>query len=80
LRALFAESPALAKTESQGNTPLMWLPTDDEQLAIAIARRFIEYGANRSIRTKEGATAADRAERLGMFALAELLRNGLATF
>jgi ankyrin repeat protein len=79
LRVLFAESPELAKTESEGHTPLMWLPTDNEQLAIAIARLFLEHGANAASRTKDGVTAANRAERLGMFDLAELLRNGLGT-
>jgi len=79
LRALFAESPALAKTESEGHTPLMWLPTDNEQVAIEIARLFLENGANAASRTKDGVTAADRAERLGMLDLAELLRSEVGT-
>jgi ankyrin repeat protein len=79
LRVLFAESPSLAKMEAQGHTPLMWLPTNDEQLAIEIARLFLERGANPAVRTRDGVTAAGRAERLGMFDLAELLRNGLGT-
>ena len=79
LRTLFAAHPELAQTESDGHTPLMWLPTDDEQRAIDIARLFLEHGANPAARTNEGVTAADRAERLGMFDLAELLREEAAS-
>jgi len=79
LRTLFVESPELAKTESDGHTPLMWLPTDSEERAIEVARLFLEHGANPMARTKDNVTAADRAERLGMFVLAELLRAPMAS-
>jgi ankyrin repeat protein len=79
LRELFAERPELAKTESNGHTPLMWLPTDDEQRAIEIARLFLEHGANAAARASDNTTAADRAERLGMFDLAALLRSAMAS-
>jgi len=78
LRELFAERPELAKTESDGHTPLMWLPTDDEQRAMEIARLYLEHGANPGAR-KDNATAADRADRLGMFDLAELLRSAMSS-
>jgi hypothetical protein len=57
----------------------MWLPTDDEQRAIEIARLFLEHGANAAARASDNTTAADRAERLGMFDLAALLRSAMAS-
>jgi ankyrin repeat protein len=74
LRVLFAEQPELAKTVAEGHTPLMWLPTDDETSAIEVAKLFLEHGADPTIVNEQGQTAADRAERLGMFDLAALLR------
>src|SRR5207244_3519307 len=57
------------------HTPLMWLPPDDEALAIDLAQLLIAHGADPSLRNTDGMTAADRAERLGMYDLAELLRG-----
>jgi ankyrin repeat protein len=74
LRTLFAERPELAKTVADGHTPLMRLPPDDETRAIEVATLFIEHGADPTITNEQGATAADRAERLGMFDLAAMLR------
>jgi len=79
LRELFAAHPELARTQAEGHTPLMWLPTDSEARAIEVARLFLEHGADPTVRSKDNATAADRAERLGMFDLAELLRSSAAS-
>ena len=78
LRQLFQERPELARTESKGHTPLMWLPSDDEDRAIRVAELYIAYGADTSLEDDEGRTAADRAERQGMFRAAAMLR-GAAT-
>ena len=73
LRQVFNTSPDLAKVASEGHTPLMWLPPDDESRALEIATLLIANGADPTLKTNDGQTAADRARRLGMFSLAELL-------
>jgi uncharacterized protein len=75
LRVVIGEEPERAKVAWNGNTPLMWLPPEDEALAIEITRLFLSNGADPTIRNNEGMTAADRAERLGMFDLAKLLSS-----
>jgi uncharacterized protein len=89
LREILSANPELAKTTSGGHTPLMWLVPDDEARAMEIAMLLLAYGADPTLKTKEGAesgvagfshreggeTAADRALRLGLFEVAELLRQ-----
>jgi ankyrin repeat protein len=52
----------------------MFLP-EDESRALEIIELFLANGANPSIRNGDGHTAADRAERRGLFQAAELLRS-----
>ncbi|HEV8445414.1 MAG TPA: ankyrin repeat domain-containing protein [Gemmatimonadaceae bacterium] len=75
LRELLAEDPDRARAPGGGHTPLMWLPPDDESRATAIATLLIANGADPSPANEDGMTAADRAERLGMFELAAMLRR-----
>ena len=75
LREVLAAEPERAKQQWEGNTPLMWLPPDDEARAIEIAELLIANGADPCARNKEGETAAERAARLGMFELATVLRT-----
>ncbi len=74
VRDLLTESPELARIQSNGQTPLMWLAPEDETRAIAMARLLIEHGADPSVRNADGMTAADRADRMGMYDLAAMLR------
>ena len=74
LRELLAERPELGRISGGGQTPLMWLPPEDEGRAIEVARLFLEHGADRTIRNPDGMTAADRAERQGMEELSRVLR------
>jgi ankyrin repeat protein len=74
LRDVLSAEPRLATLVGAETTPLMWLP-DDEATAIEIAELFLDNGADPSIKDKEGLTAADRAEKRAMFAVAELLRS-----
>jgi hypothetical protein len=53
----------------------MWLPTDDEERAMQIVELFLANGADPSIENDDGQTAADRAESMGMFRVAALLRS-----
>jgi ankyrin repeat protein len=74
LRELISAQPELAKIGGESNTPLMWLP-DDEAHAIEIVKLLLAHGADPAIRNKEGLTAADCAEKRGLYEVAELLRS-----
>jgi uncharacterized protein len=74
LRELLHEEPALARVAGGGHTPLMWLPPADERRAMEVAELFLANGADPTLRNNDGQTAADRAERLGMFGVADRLR------
>ncbi len=75
LREVLATEPQLATVSSkQYGTPLMFLP-EDETRAMEIIELFLANGTNPSIRNGDGHTAADRAERRGLFRAAELLRS-----
>jgi uncharacterized protein len=73
LRALLIEEPTLARiATASGEALLMWLP-DDEATARAIAELLLAHGADPSIRSADGTTAADRLRARGMDELAEVL-------
>lgn len=73
---MLREEPDLARQVSaDGITPLWWLP-DDEARAIAIAEMLLAAGADPSIRSRDGHTAADWAWRRGMTAVAQRLAVG----
>lgn len=75
LRAVLAEDPARAcVSQSDGSTPLWWLP-DDEEKALAIVDLLIRAGADPAAKNAEGRTAADWAERRGMFEVAARLER-----
>jgi ankyrin repeat protein len=75
LRQVFADEPRLARVSSkQYGTPLFWLP-EDEATAIEVVDLFLSNGADPSLTNAEGRSAADRAERRGLFEVAELLRS-----
>ncbi len=75
VRELLVEKPEWALASWEGDTPLHWLPPDDEGRAMEIARLFIDRGADASLVNRDGVTAAERAERNGMYDLADLLRR-----
>ena len=75
LREVLAEDPERARVSGGGHTPLMWLQPDDESRAMAVAKLLIANGADPSPTNNDGMTAADRAERLGMFEVAAMLRR-----
>src|SRR5262249_31813904 len=72
LREVLREEPDLAKVVDDGYTPIMWLP-DDEAHAIEIVELLLDHGADPTIRSKEGMTAADCAIKRGLYEVAELL-------
>jgi hypothetical protein len=73
LRKLVSQEPDLAKVSRDGNTLLMWLP-EDEARAKEMIDLLVAYGADPTIRNKDGMTAADHAERRGLYDVAESLR------
>ena len=75
LRNVLAQDPDRASVVAGSNTILMWLPPDDESRAMAIALLLLANGADPTVRNGDDMTAADRAERLGMLDLAEMLRR-----
>ena len=73
LQEVVSAQPERAKAVSKdGTTPLWWLP-DDEATALEIVELFLAHGADPSIRSKEGNTAADWALKRGMITVAERL-------
>jgi ankyrin repeat protein len=74
LREILVRHPERAKTSWEGETLLMWLPDDDAR-AMEIVQLLLSLGANPSVKNERGQTAADRAERRGMFEIAALLRS-----
>jgi ankyrin repeat protein len=77
VREVLRTEPERAKGVWDGHTPLMWLAPDDEAKAIEVAKLLLAHGADPNLVSKDGESAADRAERLGMFQLAELLRSAM---
>ena len=73
LREVLAVETELARqTNEEGLTPLWWMP-DDEPRAIEIARLLLASGADPSVRSQRGRTAADWARKRGMNDLARVL-------
>jgi hypothetical protein len=75
LRAVLAENPAAAQDLDAGLTLLWWLPNDDALAAEAVDI-LLAHGADPSVKTKDGRTAADRARERGLDAAAERLEGG----
>jgi uncharacterized protein len=73
VQELVEADPSLARTTTDGDSLLFWLPRDDEVRAVAIARLLLEHGADPSVTDANGMTPTDRAERLAMFELARVL-------
>jgi ankyrin repeat protein len=73
VRELIARDPALAHVRTSQQTPLMWLPVDDEYCAIELALLLLAHGADPTVVNPDGLMAADLAERAGMHELAGVL-------
>jgi ankyrin repeat protein len=73
VREILADEPNLAtQLDEGGHTPLWWLP-DDEAKAMEIVELLLAAGADPSLKSKDGRTAADWARRRGMIAVAARL-------
>lgn len=75
LREVLEETPERARVDWDQWSPLLWLPTHDEDLALETAKLFVEHGADKHRRASNGATPAARADALGMPRLAAYLRE-----
>jgi len=75
VRAILKEDPSRARvTHEEGDTPLWWLP-DDEEKAMQILELLLAAGADPSARNARGGTAADWARRRGMLTVAARLER-----
>jgi hypothetical protein len=73
VREILDENPELAVLkDSNGITPLWWLP-DDEDKALSIVDLLIAHGADPTLKSREGRTAADWAMTRGMLKVVERL-------
>jgi uncharacterized protein len=73
VRDILRDEPELARqVASDGITPLWWLP-DDEDKAMEIVDLLLAAGADPTIRSREGGTAADWARKRGMTGIARKL-------
>ena len=73
LREVLSAEPQRAReVTGNGITPLWWLPADDAR-AIEVAELLLAHGANPSIKSKDGTTAADSARKQGLDRAADLL-------
>ena len=75
LRSVLDSEPSLAKTLHNDRTTLFYLSEADENLAIGIAELLLSHGADPDHANQQGLTAAGEAERNGMDALAQVLRD-----
>ena len=80
LSAVLREQPERARVVAGGQTPLMWLPPHDAAVAMQVAGLLLAHGADPTVRNNDGMTAADRAERLGLFDVAEMLRRAASPY
>jgi ankyrin repeat protein len=74
LRRVLAAEPRLARSRGENETPLMWLPADEDQ-AMEIAEMFLAGGADANVRNVQGQTAADLASVRGLDGVAAMLRS-----
>jgi len=74
LRKVLDAEPKLARSRGENETPLMWLPGDEDQ-AMQVAELFLAGGADPNVRNQQGQTAADLASVRGLDAVAALLRS-----
>jgi ankyrin repeat protein len=74
LRKVLESEPRLARSRGENETPLMWLPGDEDQ-AMEVAELFLAGGADPTVRNGQGQTAADLASVRGLDRVAALLRS-----
>ena len=75
LREVLDEKPERARVDWDEWSPLLWLPSHDEDIALEMAKLFVKHGADPRRRASNGATPASRAEAIGMSRVAEFLRK-----
>jgi ankyrin repeat protein len=74
LRKVLAAEPRLARSRGENETPLMWLPGDEDR-AMEVAEMFLAGGADPNVRNVQGQTAADLASVRGLDRVAAVLRS-----
>jgi ankyrin repeat protein len=78
VRELLVENPGRAREIGpNGITPLWWLP-DDEAKAMEAVELLLAAGADPSLKSTDGRTAADWARRRGMIDVAARLDRAVS--
>jgi ankyrin repeat protein len=72
LKEVLSVEPNLAKGVDNGSTPLMWL-ADDDVLASETVKLLVSFGAEPSVKSGQGMTAADYARKRALYDAADLL-------
>jgi ankyrin repeat protein len=73
LREVLAEEPQRALEVAPDGRTLLWSLPDDEDTALEIVNVLLGFGADPSVKMKDGTTAADSARALGLERVAERL-------
>jgi len=74
LRELFAADPGLARITSQNGSLFFYLP-DLEDVAFDIAELLLAYGADPTVKGKDGTSTLQSLERRGLDEVVELLKS-----
>ena len=77
-RELMAQDRSLATQVDGNGITTLWSLPDDEAKALELVEHLLAAGADPSVRSKDGRTAADAARRRGLFAVAERLDRQVA--
>lgn len=75
LKEVLDEKPERARVDWDTWSPLLWLPPDDEDVALETVKLFVSHGADPHRRDTDGVSPLDRAEALGMTRVAAYLRS-----
>jgi ankyrin repeat protein len=75
LREVLEEKPERARVDWDTWSPLLWLPPQDEDVALEMAKLFVHHGADPRRRDSNGVSPADRAEAIGMKRVAAFLHG-----
>ena len=77
LRAVLSEDPTAAREVTRNGVTPLWSLPNDEARAVEVAELLLEHGADPSVRSKEGRTAAHYARERGLDAAADKLEARL---
>jgi ankyrin repeat protein len=78
LREILNDTPERARDRTPNGTSLFWWLPSDENVAMEIVELLLSHGADPSVETPDGSTAADYARQRGMERVAKRLEEAAA--